>query len=433
MSISPVPSVPAQNPFFAPAGPPKARLVQNGFTGLTTAETSRLFLRIIGIGAIGAGTFALGAAAFGFTAGAVGLLVIPCGVLSAGSLWYSLQFDDYENPEELEKFQREAARKPLEQVVRQHGWNSMLHWGLLTPDQFEEKFRHQMRGKNLIEIISECESTERHIAECLRPRYDYRLPPPSEWRRQWAGETASKTFEEILLQYPLDKLEKYNILEVGELHKIKELKDVHDRIKQECDDQKAQIELEFASSTEVYLRSHQADCAAADRAYNEHEAVRRLSSFDMEYVRERQRVQDTANSKRTLARENFERAIRPITGDGQISYGKLSPEQKAAYDRLEHVMQVQILEADNEAREKIAQVDARFAAEKARLLSEEREVKKAREDKINESKIRFDAAILPYRMRKEERLAPLDARFHSAVSDLNGRYRAYLRTIGAAR
>src|SRR6267154_4183478 len=130
------------------------RMVQNNFLGLTTAEITRLSLRLLGFGAVGAGISVIVTSVLGVSAWPISLLVVPCMFGAAGAIWYSFQLDDYENPEELAKFRDDATRMSLEQVIQGHGWSNVLRWGIITAEQFIDKYRQQMQSKNLIEIIN---------------------------------------------------------------------------------------------------------------------------------------------------------------------------------------------------------------------------------------------------------------------------------------
>jgi hypothetical protein len=409
-----------------------ARSTQHGFAGMTAAETTRVSMRLLsiatGIGAFGAAATAL----LGMVSWPIGLLAVPLALGSAGALWYSFQFNDYENPEELVKFRHEAGPLSFEQVMQTHGWNNVLRWGILNVEQFSDKYRQHMRGKNLVEIINAHENAQRHLSQCPYPRYEYQLPSPAEWRAKWRSETAAKSFEEILQSYPLKKLESFNLVETGEMHKIKDLKRIYDEVKENFDSASARIEKEFQANTAVFQREQQCDSALIEAEYDNNWAVKRLQAFELDYVRERQTVQDTASRRKNEAKERFETAIAPITKNGKIAYNKLPPNDKALYDQRNNELQVSISQADNDARLQIAAIDARCITEKTRLNVEKVRVEALRDEKLAAAKNRYDISVVYHRQYKERQMAPVTATFKSIVDDLNGRYRAYLRTIGVA-
>jgi hypothetical protein len=410
----------------------KNDLWQNSCCGLTTTEITRLCLRLLGIGTTGAGISVAVAAASGMITWPLGLLAIPCLLGATGAVWYSFQLNDYENPEELAKFRDDASKMSLDQVMQAHGWSHVLRWGIITAEQFTSKYRQQMRGKNLVQIIDAYENGARHLSQCPYSRFDYQIPTPSEWKGQWRKETAAKAFDEIIQTYPLDKLEKYNLLEVGELQRLKNLKRDYDGIKGNYDTQVAQIEREFQNNTQTYLHSYQTESARETQVYHDHWAVRRLKIFELDYNRERQTVQGTLNSRKNEARNRFNRSVATMTNNGQILYDKLTSRDKILYDQQNQELQISIMQADNESRVQIANIDSRFIEERSRLGAEESRVKGERIRKIDESKGRYDTAVSEHRQHKERRMVPIETAFRSSMSDLNSRYRAYLRTIGIA-
>ncbi len=410
----------------------QSRMTQKEFCGLTTVEITRICMRLLSIGSGLGGLGIATAAVLGAVSGPMGLIAIPCILASVGALWYSFQFDDYENPEEMVKFRNEAARMSFEQVMQAHGWNSVLRWGILTTDQFAEKYREQMRGKNLVEIIHAHENAQRHLAQCVYRQFEHQVPSPAEWRGQWRAETAAKTFEEIIQTYPLDKLERFNLVEAGEMQRIKDLKKDFDGVKENYGAAVAPIEREFKANTEVFQRAYQSDCSRAEQHYNDNWAVRSLKAFELNHVRERQTIQGTANQRKTEAKLRFDRSVAAITSNGQIPYNNLSARDKLLYDQQNNELQVSMLTADNEARLQIANIDARWIVERTRLNAEENRVRGERAQMHNEAKARYDAAVVGHRQHKEQLMAPFSATFRSSVGDLNCRYRAYLRTIGVA-
>jgi hypothetical protein len=411
----------------------QSRMVQNACCGLTKTEVTCLSLRLFGFAAGSSGIAAVAVATLGVVAWPIGLLAIPAALVTTGAIWYSFQFNDYENPEELAKFREDASRMSLQQVMQTHGWSHVLRWGILTSEQFTDKFRQQMRGKNLIEIIDSYENGVRHLSQCPSQRFDYQVPVPSAWRGQWRTETSTKTFENIISTYPLDKLERYHLLEPGEMNRIKDIKRDYDVIKGQYDTQKNQIERDFQSHTEIHQRTYQSDCARADQLYNDNWAVRRLKVFEFDYIRERQVVHETANRHKTEARDRFDRSVSTVTNHGQIPYDRLLPRDKILYDQQNQELQISVMQADNDARLQITHIDSRCIGERSRLNAEEVRVKDDRVRMINQAKGHYDIAVASPRQHKEQRMVPIEAAFRSTVDNLNGRYLAYLRTVGAIR
>ncbi len=409
----------------------KSRMTVNSSSGLTNVEMTRLFTRLAGIGVVGTGLTTFSLAALGLVSWPVGLIVIPCAVVAGGLIWYNYKMNDYENPDELEKFRSDAKRMSLESVVQAYGWNDMLRFGILTPDQFALKYRQQLQGMNLIEIISLYEKTMRHISQCTSAKFEYQVPSPRESARQWRQETAIKTFEEIIQTYPLDKLEQYGIIEHSELSTIKNLKREYEAIKAHCDQQVFQIEKEFQDNTGVPKSAYDAECARADQMYKENYAVKELQGFDFRYTRERQAVHEQQNRSKVEARAHFDCAVAPLTNHGLITYSNLPAWDKARYDQLKLELELKENQADSTACLQIEQINKQSHERRILLDSEEVRVKNLRVQMIEEAKRRYDADVNGSQLRKEERLRPIEASFRSSANDFHGRYRAYLRLIGA--
>jgi hypothetical protein len=411
----------------------QARSVQDAFCGMTSAEATRLALRLFGGAAVGTGMALVALAAIGTVTWSLAFVALPCLIGATGAILYSTTFDDYENPEELERFRHDAAQMNLDQVAHAHGWTNVLQWGILTLDQFLQKYRQQLQGKDLVAIINYYEKVSMLISQASHPRFEYRVPSPRECRGQWHIETAAKTFEEIVRIYPLEKLEKYNILEVGELNCLKGLKRDFDTIKGQHDNQVSAVEREFQNSTAVFKQIYDRACSQAEQLYENNEGVRELKRFDLRYARERQVVQNGSIQRKNEARARFDRSIAAFTNNGQIPYERLNPSEKAIYDQQHRELQLSQLQAENEAYVQIASIDARCLNDRIRFNADELRAKTVRDRTIAEAKVNYDMAVASHRINKEGRLRPIDAAFRSSVNDFNQRYRSYLRINGIAR
>lgn len=408
----------------------KTRLAANGSCGMTNVEITRLCTRLSAVGLAVAGIGSVSLAALGLVAWPIGFVAIPCALAAAGLVWYSVQFNDYENPDELEKFRNDAARMGLESVMQTYGWNDVLRFGILSPESFAQKYRQHLQGKTLIQVMDAFENALRRISQCPSPRFDFQVPHPRESARLWRSETATKTFEEILQTYPLEKLEKYSLVEAGELNCLKSLKREYDVIKANRDQRVAQVEREFQASTVEPKRVYDQECARADQVYNNNYAVRELQGFELIYARERQTVQEQQNRSKREARERFERAVARITDNGNVAYSALQPTEKGLYDQQQMELQHAESQADLAARLQIQNIDQRRHGRLILLNTEEARVRQERAGSIENAKRVYDAAVVLQRQRKEHNLGPIESSFRSSASDFNGRYRAYLRTIG---
>lgn len=418
----------AKNEFWEP------RRVVNSSGGLSNAEYTRFCSRLLSVGLAGGSLTAFSLSAFSVVAWPIGLYVgLPCALAAFGSTWYSLQLGDYENPEELENFRKQARQMNLEKVMHTYGWNDVLRLGILTPDSFADKYRSTVKDKSLVDVINYYEKTLGRIASARPLKFDFLVPRPSESSKRWRTETSNMTFEKIIETYPFDKLEKYRIVEQGEINCINNLKRDYFAIKNLHDQRVSQIESEFHQNTASNRGVYEAECDRAEQIYSSHYAVKELQGFERHYTIERQAVQNQQNLAKTEARSRFDREVTSFTNGGSIPYAKLSQADKARYEQLRKEQQLAFDLADNTVRSQIDQINSRRSERLIHLNSEEAQAKNSKAQMIEAAKGKFERDVAGYKQNKDSRLRPLNDSFQSSAKDFNGRYRAYLNIIGAER
>jgi hypothetical protein len=407
----------------------EGRSIQTGFSGLTTAEASRLALRVFGLLAFGIGVGSIALAIAGAASGSIVLLSIPFLISAIGVALYSLDQGDYENPEELERFRRNADKMDLNQVAQTYGWVNIFRWGILTPDSFQQKYRKAVEGRDVISIIKYYEKVLSFTRQ-VPFRYKYLIPPPREWRNRWQNERQNLTFEQIITTYPLEKLDAYQILEVSELNRLKELKRDYDAIKRIYDEKAAIAEAEFQRNTAPFRQTYDEACARANQLYQNNQAVRDLQGFDLRYIRERQIVHDRLTQRKNAARAPFNVIFGELTNQGRIPYERLTATQQVSYNQVKAEWQVIENRLDHEAQGQVNEIDQRCIQERERLNSEEIRAKEERQATIQSATNVYHESIAGHIRTKEEQLTPDKNRFAASVNDLNQRYRAFLRTVG---
>ena len=239
------------------------------------------------------------------------------------------------------------------------------------------------------------------------------------------------SFEQIIGTYPLDKLQKYAILDSGELRCIQELKGVYEVIKAAYDAKVARLEQEFQGWTVDQNRTYGQRCAYAHLLYRNHAAVRELQDFEFIYTRERQQALELQSRSKGEARQRFDSAVALLTDHGRIAYSELPEFQRIRYEHQLQVLQCAQSLADASASECIGQIDARRVQRLGELNAEERRAKEVLQASLTEAKALYDAAVAPQLTQKRARLDPIESSFRSSASDFNGRYRSWLRAAAA--
>jgi hypothetical protein len=399
------------------------------FGGLTTVEVSRLVSRLLIVAVVGIGITTTYLASAGVIAASFGALAIPCALTVLGLVWYNFQIGDYENPDELEKFRSDAARMSFENVINAYGWNDVLRFGILTPDLFAKKYLETLEGKTLLQVIAYYEKTQREISRSSTHKFRYQIPSPRESTKLWIEETKNKTFEQILSDYPLDKLELYGIVDEKELNCIKNLKLNYEALKRERDTKSEEFNKVFARNTLLFKNTYDAKCAQANEQYNQNEAIRGLQAAELHYARQRQLAQEERIKANAEANTCFEQEIAPFTKGGVTAYNYLSQEEKVRYDEAKGRLERAKNQAETLLRLRIEKIHADglersiyYNREKARLTEE---LNRA----LAEAKRVYDQEVNEHQLTKDGKLGPIEASFRSSVNDVNSRYQAYLTII----
>lgn len=410
-----------------------SRQKADGTSNLENAELTRLFRRLLSAGlatgGIGIATFAT----FGVVSWSVGLLAIPCALSSAGLNFYDNQVRDYESPYELEKLQNKASKLSLEEVIQIYGWSDMLRLGILGPDEFSNKYRMHLKGKSLNEVIHYYEKTLRHLSQCSSHKFSYQVPRPRESMSLWHKETAVLSCEQIFQSYPVEKLEKYSLVEHGELNCIKKLKVSYDAIKMQYDQKIAQIEQEFLTSTVGHKTAFEIESARIAQVYNTHAVVRELQGIEMHYTKERLKVQERQNQTISEAKVRFDNALIYAFGNNHPDYARLTPASKAIYDKHQREFQQAEALARQIAHQHIDQINRLRHERLQHLHTEEARVRQERIQSLAAAKSHYDASIGEFFQRKQAALQPIQSALSVTAGDCDSRYRAYLRMNAARR
>lgn len=409
------------------------RLVTNDFGGLTSLETARLASRLLALAMLTVGVGAVYLSGVGIIASSFALLAIPCAIVIGAVVVYNIRLNDYENPDELINFQRDASKMNFESVMQAYGWNDVLRFGILNPEQFAQKYRERIHGMNLMEVIAYYEKTNYRISQCSFRKFRYQVPSPRESTGLWSKETENTTFEKIILTYPLDKLQKYSIVEQNELNCINNLKKEYEALKLDRDAKVLHFQKQFDRNTVEFKLAYEAECNRVNHAYVQNNALKELQGCELHYAKERQAVQEQLNSSKVEARGRFDKEVAPLTNQGRITYSNLSNENKICYDQFKLKLQQAESQADTVARLRIEQINAARNERLIYLNREKDRLELERNGSLEAAKKRYDEAVNNHLQRKQEGAKPFEESFRSSVADVNGRYQAYLRTVNAQR
>ena len=262
----------------------------------------------------------------------------------------------------------------------------------------------------------------RHISECSSHKFNYQVPRPRESSVLWRQETASMNCGQIFASYPFEKLEKYSLVECGELNCIKNLKRDYDAIKMQHAQRIEQIEQEFLASSAGHKNTFDVESARAAEGYNNHAVVRELQNIEMHYTKERLRVQDQQNKSISEARSRFDNALLSAIGSNHRDYARLTPAHKAIYDQKLRDFQQAESSARQTAYQQIDQINRLRNDRLQYLHTEEARVRQERTQSLAAAKGRYDASIGAFVQRKQAALQPIQSALSNAADDCDARY-----------
>lgn len=395
-------------------------------SNLKDAELARFFYHFVGMGALAGGAGFASLAAFHAVSLPLGLLALPCALTSLGVYYYK-ESQDFESRDAIKKLHNKASLMSLESIVQTYGWNDMLRLGILSPEDFANKYRAHIKGKGLNEVMNQYEKTELQLSRCSAPFFHYHIPRPKEHAALWREETASIDCEQIFRTYPLEKLQKYSLVESGELECIKILKSDYDEIKAQHDQKISQIGQKFLEDTATHKGNFDREYERAAQVYREHPVVKELQSFEMHYTKELLKIQELQNKSISEARVRFNNALASSLSGPVQDYSRLTPADKAIYDRCKQVFQRDEAAAQQIANQQIAKMNQQRHDRLMSLNTEESRLKRERTQAQEAAKRHYDEAIRGFVQQKEAALRPIESSLQATAADCDRRYRAYLR------
>lgn len=393
---------------------PKWGYASNPHGALQNLDITRFIARLFHGSLIAGGVGTLGFAAFQVISWPVGLTVSSFFILAAlGVKGYQNRHLDYEGPLELRRLHLKASQMSLDEIVSLHGWSDLFRLKILSPDQFKEKYKQQIEGKGLKEVVSYYEKTMRILSQYSSSSFDYQLPRPRDCVGLWRKEVAGKGCDEIFQTYCFEMLECHGLVEQKELNCLKTLKTAYANIKAQHAQSIASIEREFQEATQAKRDQYEMKCQRAHQTYSSNPAVIELQGFELKHTREKKSILEAQNRRMQEATLRYEAAI--ASTDQQEQQNRYRRELSEAQLRITQDVSQQIHRIDRERQERLVILNR----EEARLKDE-------RDQLILSLKGQYEVSIQEHSENKERRLRPIRAALQSSLNDCNARYRAHL-------
>ncbi len=410
------------------------RSVQNGLSCFTSAQIEVVSWRVFGAAVLlGAGAL-VGLAAFEIIALPVALLAIPALFLASYSFWQSTQIDDYEDEGQLTQLREEAQRMTLDQVAARHSWDLVFKHSILTPIQFSNHYRRQVQDKSINDIMNYYERVQRHAEPYVGSgTYSYTVPHPREHSQKWRPETRNFTFEQIITQYSLEKLDSYSLIDRAEYVKINELKGIYTTAQSTFRIRETAANADFERTVAPMRATLNRALRAADDLYSSNWAVRELQTIDNRALQARMQITNDSTSRIQEARERHQREISQLSTAGVLVYDRLSTQDRARHDLSVAELHRAERLVGQDTQRRLSEHDLRHATERQRLVAEEARVRGTRDQMKRDAQTNFDHLSEPANQTRENTLQPYREEFQRIAGDLNHRYRAFIRQLETIR
>ncbi|MES2121679.1 MAG: hypothetical protein V4492_02745 [Chlamydiota bacterium] len=260
------------------------RRIQLGSFDLCSKRVAVMCLRVIATGFVLASATVVGTVIWGAFHWTLAFAAVACVVGGIASAVISEKVKASEDPTYIDRLRREASQSNLDQTARKHGWEYIFRWGLLNPTSFAEKYRKQLKGKNVSEIISYYEKVSESVYNCSQAAHTYHVPRPKESKDQWRRDVKDLTVPEILSKFSLDQLEKYVIVDSGEISKLRELGRVHEGCVRRRLEESSRLESQVTTACEALRANWISECQNAEHTlgqpYADHAKNAARARFD---------------------------------------------------------------------------------------------------------------------------------------------------------
>ncbi|NGX38697.1 MAG: hypothetical protein KR126chlam1_00007 [Chlamydiae bacterium] len=179
-------------------------------------------------------TFSLGTLAF--SAGPITALFvgIPLYIGSFFIVWLILEKEEYADPEFIKSARAKAESDPLEQTIASHGWENIIRFALLSPENLLSKYKEMARYQTPQQLLNSHRSASSYIPEGSA----FSLPPLSEFKDKWLIKMRSCDPWEIVNKFNLSDLVSYGICSDEEVGECNAARKVYNETKQNCRDAK---------------------------------------------------------------------------------------------------------------------------------------------------------------------------------------------------
>lgn len=139
---------------------------------------------------------------------------IPCFLAAGYTVWSIFVTYEYNVPTKLEAFRRAAKERPLQETIKQHGFEKMFQYEIPLRDDFPKVFRETLKKMSLNEGLDFCEQISQAHKKAGSPE-GYVFSSSSVLREKWKAQKNKNPICFLLTTYDLKKLLEFGIVTPG--------------------------------------------------------------------------------------------------------------------------------------------------------------------------------------------------------------------------
>jgi hypothetical protein len=405
------------------------RLVQDSFVDCASEKTQIISLRVLA-GVLGAASLTL----VGLTIGSVlslpiGLGVgIPLLILGIISVGMSCSIYDYQDPQVIENFRKEAETMTLDQIVSKHGWKKVFEYGIPLPERFQVLYNEKMSKLDVERMIAFYETATNEYEQASHVEFEYTFLPPKHWKAKWKEETTGLSCVQIFQKYSIKQLRKYEILSEEEAGILDRLSGQYTQAQQIQRDECVKVQEAFHLATNHLRKDLDFAIELADRTYKSCLAHRYMHEIEEQFSNAKKAIEEQKHARIAQAEASFLRLQNTLTNNGEKNYSDLSEEQRAFVDRLKQELAETKQREESIAQQNHQAVYQEYLGKRRRYAEEIARADAERQRIVLVAQRRFDDATAPQRRERDGRLAVIQAAFAQRCEEINSEYNRFRRS-----
>lgn len=184
------------------------------------------------------------------------LLAVPTLTIAGMLIWSITRMKDYADPEELAHYRAQAAMQPLEETFREHGWESMIQYGIPSQEAFNSLWKTAFIEKSSFadgKVFKAYEALQAIVSRLQKEGKPValQLPSLSLYRQEFLNEIAHKPTVEVYQTYDMAQLAKHGLVSEQDMTYLSTYQKNIENLQKDKDEAKASFEKAKADLTKI--------------------------------------------------------------------------------------------------------------------------------------------------------------------------------------